>query len=279
MDQAHASLSLVSRDAHTRDTLEQASARLLGYLPVSGTGTEDFGDRDNTGRRLIPAVIVERLRDWIASSKSEILWIIGPAFSNTNEASLAALHIDNMAKVAKIPCISFCCTPDAQFTDSIKHNQSREMSLLIAILYTLVHRLVILADETLVNTHDLDVSISLLNGQEDSVPEALKAIKILLRHRSLLLLIILDGLDQVETDNTEPYLKELIEIIYDDVSPNSRLKVLLCSRGYVRSGNSLKAEECMDCAFLPISRPGRALPGGRFLSEMNMNSLGPSHVN
>lgn len=205
-----------------------------------------------------------------------MLWILGVAFSSENYSHLAALHIDNLAAVAKIPCISIFCTPGDEFEETVPREQSREMDMLIAILYTLIHRLTIIADET-VGVHELTVIISSLNGQRETISKAFEAIHILLRHRSPLLLIILSGLDQVETDETEPYLTKLIDIIHADARPLSRLKILLGSEGYLRSGNGLDPEECLDCSLLPISRPGQALPGGRFVNEIDGDVFPTSH--
>lgn len=197
-----------------------------------------------------------------------MLWVIGVAFSPVNYANLAAMHINNMAKVARIQCISVFCTPDDQFSDHVDQKQSREMNMLVALLYTVLHQLTIITDKALIDVHLLNNIISSLNGQKETISRALQAIQILLRHRSPLLLFILDGLDQVETNETEPYLRELIGIIYAEIAPSSRLKVLLGSEGYLRSGSDLKAEECLDCAFLPSLRPGQALADGRFVNEI-----------
>lgn len=267
IEQLGASPSIVPTETRTRDTLETASRELLKYLPVADTGIER-SDSNLSATHLIPATIIGKLGDWAGSPRSEMLWIIGAAFSNVNFANLAALHIKNMATVAGIPCISFSCAPDAKFDDPMDHNQSQEMNMLVSILYTLIHRLTVMANETLVDIHELTAKISSLDGRKQTIPTALEAIQKLLRHRSPLLLIILDGLDQVETAETEPYLSELIAMIYADLSPASRLKVLLGSEGYLRSGSGLKAEECLDCAFLPNSRPGQALPDGRFVNEI-----------
>lgn len=242
--------------------------KLLRYLPVTDARADNTDD-SHLGRRLIPGMVVSRLGQCAGSPKSEVVWIIGMAFSNVNYANLAALHIRNMAKVADIRCISVFCTPLAEFTDSVDEKQPREMNMLTTVLYTLIHRLVAIADESLLDIGQLEAMISSLDGRKEAISTALEAIRILLRHRSPLLLIVLGGLDQVESKETERYLRELIEIICADATSVSRLKVLLASEGYLRSCSGLKPEECLDCAFLPGSRPGQALPGGRFVNEID----------
>ena len=245
-------------------------------MPVTKTGMEDSED-GHLNTDLIPEMVISRLGDWAGSPRSEMLWIIDVAFSGANYSHLAALHIDNMATMANLPCISMFCMPDAEFVDPVDQEQSREMNMLIAMLYTLIHRLTISANETLIDTHELAMMISSLNGKQETISKALKAVEMLLRHRSPLLLIILGGLDQVETDETESDLRELIEMLYADMRPTSRLKVLIGSEGYLRSGSSLEAEECLDCALLPQSRPGQALPGGRFVHEIDEGVFPTSH--
>lgn len=268
--------SLVRADTHTRDSVERTSLELLKYSPVTNTGLE-ISDNSDQGTHIIPAAMVAKLGDWAGSPRSEMLWIISMAFSNVNYANIAALHINNMAKVARIPCISVFCTPDAEFPDAVDPKQSREMKMLVKLLYTAIHRLIIIADETLIDTSILRNIISSLDGQKGTLSAALQAIRILLMHRSPLLLIILDGLDQIETEETEPYLRELIGIIYVEISRSSRLKVLLGSEGYLRSGSDLKAEECLDCAFLPSLRPGQALADGRFVNEIGGDVFASSY--
>lgn len=276
VQQPNASSSFVPTGICARDALEQASLALLKYLPVTNTEMET-SENSHTGTYLIPEMMVTKLGDWAGTSRSEMLWMIGQAFSNVNYTTSAALHVKNMAGVARIPCISVFCTPDAKFADPVDQNQSREINMLIALLYNLIHGLILTADETVTEAHDLGIIIPSLNGQKETISEALQAIQILLRHRSPLLLIIFDGLEQVETDETEPYLTQLIDMIYADMSPSSRLKVLLGSEGYLRSGKGLRVEECLDCAFLPSSRPGHALPGGRFVNEIDGDVLSTSH--
>lgn len=266
-DRPIASSDPLSTGMESRGTLEKMSRSLLKYLPVTNIDLQS-SEAGNLGADLIPSLIVERLQEWAGSAQSEVLWIQGVAFSNLNYSHLAALHIQNLAAVANIPCISVFCTPDTKFVEPVAQNQSREMNMLIAVLYTLIHRLTITAEETLIDSPGLSVIISSLQGQQDTVSTALKAIRMLLKHRSPLLLIILSGLDQVETDETEPYMRELIDMIYADARPDSRLKVLVGSEGYLRSGNGLGPEDCLDCSLLPILRPGQALPGGRFVNEI-----------
>lgn len=268
IERPNESTNLVPIDAHHRDSLEQSSLELLKYSPVTDAGIES-ADKSIPGTQIIPEMMIARLGDWARSPRSEMLWIIGIAFSSVNYPNLAALHIKNMAKVANIPCISVFCRADAEFADPVDRDQSQEMNLLVALLYTLINRLTRIAGQTLVESDELRAMISSLNGQKETVSTALQAIRILLRHRSPLLLIIFDGLDQVETNETEPYLRELIDIIYADITPTSRLKVLLGSEGYLRSGSGLKTEECLDCAFLPSALPDQALPGGRFVNEID----------
>ena len=71
--------------------------------------------------------------------------------------------------------------------------------MLIAVLYTLIHRLKTVADETLVDIDELVVMISPLDGRKETISKAVQAIQMLLRHRNPLLLIILGVLDRVET--------------------------------------------------------------------------------
>lgn len=252
----------------TRPSLQQVSRDLQKYYPSTGLGEEGHGNRDLT-TLTVSGLVVVRLKEWLASPRSELLWIIGSNSPFGNEASLAVSHILDIAISARLPCVSFSFTPiTSEHTDTWADGKARCTALLIALLYSLINQLLCLVPETFEDAYDLEVAIKTMDGEEDSIPKALEIIQALLRHRTPLLLVVLDGLELVEDDDTIPYLRNLISMVHSRQT-DSRLKFLLGSQGFLVSGGHLDVDERVDCTLLPRRRPGRAQPGGRFLGELD----------
>lgn len=252
----------------TRPSLQRVSRDLQKYYPSTDLGERGHGNRDLT-TLTVSGLIVVRLKEWLASPRCELLWIIGSNSPFGNEASLAVSHILNIAISARLPRVSFCCTAiTAEHTDTLADGKAQCTTLLIALLYSLINQLLCLVPERFEDAYGLEDAIQTMNGDEQSVPKALEIIQALLRHRTPLLLVVLDGLELVEDDNTIPYLRSLMSIIHSRQT-DSRLKVLLGSQGFLVSGGHLGMDERVDCTLLPRRRPGRAQPGGRFLGELD----------
>lgn len=253
-----------------RSSLQQLSQRLQSYYPFPNPDLG--GDRHPTrdlAARTVSGMVVVKLKEWLASPRSDLLWILGSNSSFGNEASLAASHILDIAVSARLPCVSFSCTPITTVPEIQTACKTRCVTLLVALLYSIIHQLLSLVPETFEDAYNLENSIQTMEGGEDSIPTALETIQALMRHRTPLLLIILDGLELVEDKHTIPYLRNLIGIFHSRQT-DSRLKVLLGSRGFLASGGDLGLDERVDCTLLPRRRrSGRAQPGGRSLGELN----------
>lgn len=255
----------------SRTNLQKVSRDLQKYYPSTDTRENNHETRD-LAAHTVPGLVVVRLKEWLASPRSDLLWIIGSNSPWGSEANLAASHILDIATSARLPCVSFTCTPTMELPHVSEDGKTRCVTLLVAILYSIAHQLLYLVPETFEDGYDLKEAIKTMNGAEDSIPRALKVIKALLRHRTPLLLVILDGLELVEDDDTVPYLRDLISILHSRQS-DTRLKVLLASQGFLESGIDLDVEERVDCTVLPRRRPGRAQPDGRFLGELDSFSM------
>lgn len=255
----------------SRANLQKVSTHLQKYYPSTVTGENNHDTRD-LAAQTVPGLVVVRLKEWLASPRSDLLWIIGSNSPWGSEASLAASHILDIATSARLPCVSFRCTPIIDLPHVSEDGKTRCVTFLVALLYSIAHQLLCLVPETFEDGYDLEEAIQAMNGVEDSIPGALETIEVLLRHRTPLLLVILDGLEFIEDDDTVPYLRNLINILHSRQS-DSRLKVLLASHGFLESGIDLDVEERVDCTVLPRRRPGRAQPDGRFLGELDSFSM------
>lgn len=122
--------------------------------------------------------------------------------------------------------------------------------------------------ETLENAYDLEDAVQAMDGRDHSTPNALGVIQALMRHRTPLLLVILDGQELPEYDNTVLYLRSLISILHSR-QIDSRYKVLLGSQGFLVTCGHLDMDERVDCTLPPGRRPGRAQPGGRLVGGLD----------
>ncbi|KAL1857099.1 hypothetical protein Daus18300_010442 [Diaporthe australafricana] len=260
--------SVPCSNMHTRAGLEEACRSLQKYLVDLNSGEEDGGGMSAPSASAVSGLIVIRLKDWMASPKSDFLWIVGLTFPYDNEARRATQHIKQISREARLPCVSFSADVVTVAPEHPEERQTRQMALLVAMLYSLVQQLSTFVPSTFEDSYDLEGAVQQLDGRKMSLQKALEVIGVLLRHRTPLLLVILDGLDQLDDDETTPYLRELFEILHGK-GPDSRLKVLLGSQGYLLSGANFEVEEQVDCAMLPKMRGGRARPDGRLLSEID----------
>lgn len=255
----------------TRTGLQKISRDLQTYYPSTDPGKSGHGSTDKEART-VSGLIVVKLREWLASPRSEFLWILGSNSPFGNEATLATSHILDIAMSARLPCVSFTCTPLTAGSNTSEDGKTRCVTLLVALLYSLVHQLLCLVPETFQDAYELEEAVQTLKGGEDSIPRALEIIEVLLRHRTPLLLVILDGLELLEDERTVPHLRSLISIIHSRQT-DSRLKVLIGSQGLLESGIGLDVDERVDCTMLPRRRPGRAQPDGRYLGELDSFSV------
>lgn len=253
--------------AFTRSNLQQISQDLQKHFPSTDPWESSHESRD-VAARTVSGLVVVKLKEWLASSRSDLLWIVGSSSPFGNEATLAASHILDMATTARLPFVSFNCTPITEVPDFSQDGQPRCVSLLVALLYSLIHQLLCFVPETFEDAYDLESTIQTMKGGRESIPRALEIIQALLRHRTPLLLVILDGVELVENDSTVPYLRKLINIIHSR-EIDSRLKVLIGSQGFLESTVDLDVDERVDCTVLARRRPGRAQPDGRFLGELD----------
>lgn len=98
--------------------MAKASQALEKYCPIADPAEQGLKCA-NPGAHIISGMVIKKLQDWIASPRSDLLWVIGLPFPQDSEATLPAAHIENMATAARLPYVSFFCTPDAEFPERV----------------------------------------------------------------------------------------------------------------------------------------------------------------
>lgn len=250
----------------TREELEQLSRPLQLRFPKAAISDYLTGE---IARRQVHAHIVTRLQLWIQTEKSERLWIIGaPGPETTSEAYIAARHVDAIAQAGRMPCVSYSCRREAISGQQNEPNMTPESfhsAMLCAMLHSMVWQLTALLPAEFGDRFDLRSAISSLGTGPEKIKLALEVLRALLRHAPTLLIVVLDGLQHVADEETQPIIDELLDILWpgDSGEPIGITKVLLSSQGFFPSGGRLDIHERLDCTNFLRPRPGRGGVGGR----------------
>lgn len=254
--------------------LEQLSRPLLSLFPETDISDYLTG---NTARKQVHAQIVRRLESWMGTQKSERLWIIGsPGPETTSETTIAARHVEAIARAGRLPCVSFFCkrqTINDQQGDSHMSPGEFHSAMLCAMLCSLVRQLIVLLPTEFHDGFDLRSAVSGLCVSPQNIPLALELVRNLLRHAPTLLLVVLDGLQHVADEITQSFVDELVDILRpsDLGEPLRVFKILISSQGFFSSGGRLDVNERLNLSNFLRPRPGK-LGGRRSLGAVTVQA-------
>lgn len=216
----------------------------------------------------LPEEVMMQMQMWIQAPKSKMLWVGGdPVAPYGSGLSQTAMRLSTVSMEAGLPCVSFYCKPRYDFAKT-SHVSGREAGL-IALLYSVITQLTYLLPAEFPATKDLDSDqFRLLDGSMDSVPVALRIIRALLTHAPPSLIWVLDGVQLAEDQATIPYLRTFMEILREQEDQRVS-KVCFTTDGNSRAlMSSMRAHERVDASRMTHRIPGRALIGGRDISEL-----------
>ncbi|KAL8827475.1 MAG: hypothetical protein Q9170_006999 [Blastenia crenularia] len=223
--------------------------------------------------------IVAALQEWTASGSSQILNIVGPSqMEQQSPVASIATHCIDLAVESKIPVISFFCELPRRGS-SLPVDVTPEMTALISLTYALIRQLVDLFPSATMNypkslnRHSFDR----LDGDPESLDEALEVLGQLLDQSPPMLLCIIDGLEKLDDRGTQRHLTLLLKTLRRQnkaesanvLNPDHLLKILFTTAG--RSRCLLDGLARSELVFAEGSntstrRPGKSAPGRRSLS-------------
>jgi hypothetical protein len=188
--------------------------------------------------------IVKALQHWTTSTESERLWIIGaPAKYPAPTTSIAA-SVANAASELGVPFACFCYPVMHQ-----DENTTDEKGV-ISLLYTLIRQIIDLIPPSLDDPQLNEARFAALDGTLKTWREALSILSDILRIAPPLLLIIVDGIEQLDfAECGEHYLLELLRLLQtksetsaNDGSGNA-IKLLFTTAGNCAALNDVIDED------------------------------------
>lgn len=208
--------------------------------------------------------IVVRLQSWLSSPKSQTLWIMGPQHIGLerSEVTSAAAHVTNLCHLGGIACISFFCKPISSSTSYITQ--------FIALLYSLIRQLIAFAPSSISPDYSLRSKVSQLDGSEARIPHALSIINTLIDIGPRLLLVVIDGLQNLDHATSRMHIDSLLDTLQSNEKTDVVVKLLITTDGFFDGGKKVRIDDRLDCMVLPRKMPGRPIPGGQSLQWVSM---------
>ncbi|KAJ5094803.1 hypothetical protein N7456_010664 [Penicillium angulare] len=164
----------------------------------------------------IGAAVYRRVHQWASEPKSEALWINGPAQAeHPSSNTLAAAFMIQTIKAQGLWGISFIV--GSEIRRGVPFSPRKEF---VALVYSLIYQATenIHEDEDHADIDDMDFSISrfkALNGQPDTLADAISLLSDLLQVTISLQYCIIDGLELLERNIKDPVLqKRLSELVH-----------------------------------------------------------------
>ena len=185
--------------------------------------------------------IVESLQDWSRGSTSQSLWIRGIyEESYPSSTSAIAAKIVNTALDVKIPLLCFFCNipeEDEELMNDEDDTPSKDAAAVIDLLYSLIRQAIELLPRQISTKSNLTKPrFALLDGTLDTFDEALNILADLLLLVPSTLLIIIDGIEQLDDTDVDENITDILELLQgttvQDVSGSEKVvKVLYTTAG------------------------------------------------
>ncbi|KAI1338824.1 hypothetical protein F5Y15DRAFT_98862 [Xylariaceae sp. FL0016] len=252
----------------TREQLERTSRIIDGYIEDA---KEDLlRETDLMSRPNIPEEVTTEVQRWLTEENNSFLWIEGSGEDTADlPLTLLALHVYLITMRARIPIASFFSKDTYNSAGSAP---SSDVAGLVALLYSLIGQLVLLVPMSFNATRALTESnFQMLDGELGSTDAALDIVEALLELSPPSLILVLNGLEIIESERTVKQLHRLLKSIRAQ-SKVKTLKLLLTTSGYcvvADKNTDMNAREQVDAARFAQVRGRAHLPGGMYMSDVN----------
>ncbi|KAL3708104.1 hypothetical protein TMatcc_006087, partial [Talaromyces marneffei ATCC 18224] len=168
---------------------------------------------------ILPENSMVKVKVWFEDSVAKTIWIEGASpISYQPKGALPRRELYQNPTSINNNCIYFSCKPNGYSASNTppQASESNEEHTLISLLYAIIAQLQrLLPQESCFTTPEFhEIKFESLYKSIKSAPAALQIIRAYLEHTTATsLLWIVDGLQFVVNVDTEPYLKELVNII------------------------------------------------------------------
>ncbi|KUI55017.1 hypothetical protein VP1G_02340 [Cytospora mali] len=252
---------------YARQDLERFAQSLIPFVNNGVEEATRFA-RPDPGSGL-PSEVLFDIQTWIRNDASSFLWVEGSVFPA--DLSPAALRVCAVMADARIPIICFF----NQLRYPNPNNLEAKEAGIVCLLYTLIHQLinqlpsVIETEEVMDNTY-----FDRLDGSCASCEFALYVIRRLLRYAPSRLVIVIHGLEALDTRLTATILGQLVDIIREQ-SAETVVKAFFSTNGMSRVlGSKINIMERVDASRMGLDRPGRPLRGASSFKDIGMGGSG-----
>lgn len=256
-----------------REEVELWASNLTSFL-VDGRTDKGVNLQQKS---MLPKEVMEKIQTWVKVPSSRVLWIQGPIYATmAQQLSRAAIQLCDSILTAGMPCISFFPKSryDFQQESSSSSVSSRE-TVLTAMLYSLVGQLVhLLPSEFESNSGINQKAFQDLDRSVGSIPAALQLIGLLLYHAPPHLIVIIDKLHLVDSQETRPILIRLSQL-FRDLGSRQMVKVLYTTAGTCGALVQMtKLEERVNATRMVQLRPGQPLRGWSSMANLRATDQG-----
>ncbi|RHZ71308.1 hypothetical protein CDV55_108240 [Aspergillus turcosus] len=209
LDDSRFSWSRGPKRKYTRTNLQFASRHLQDFFDA-GDQVADF----ESGVDVVAEdSVLQSLQQWATNSHSQMLAVGGsPPTTFPSTVALFSTCFATFARQARLPVISHFCSLPTQSADGLTLFQQG----LIALAYSLIRQLIDYLPPV-VESHDAcDLCVerfTSLNGTLSSWKTVLSLIDALLHYAPPLLVCVIDGLDKLQDESTDAYIRDLVRTL------------------------------------------------------------------
>ncbi|KUI68926.1 hypothetical protein VM1G_04638 [Cytospora mali] len=248
---------------YARQDLERFAQPLLPFVNNGVEEATRFA-RPGPGSGL-PSEVLFDIQRWIRNDASSFLWVEGPVFPA--DLSPAALRVCAVMADARIPIICFFNQLRYPNPNNLDTREAGIICLLYSTINQLINQLpsVIETEEVMDNTY-----FDKLDGSFDSCEFALYVISRLLRYAPSRLVIVIHGLEVLESRLSTTILGQLVDIIRQQ-SAERVVKAFFSTNGMSRVlGSKTNRMERVDASRMGLDHPGRPLRGASSFNDIGM---------
>ena len=202
------------RSMKTQPSREYTRSRLLHwsrYLDRYTSDVQEFletvhADTESTDRN-----VVLELQDWGASTTSQILWVKGNFESRLVSSTTAiAVKVVTSAQTLQLPVVTYLCAPSSSCTE----DDDLAEDIAIDFLYSLIRQLIYLLPSELQSPENMtEKRFSKFKGNMESFGLGLKVLEALIECAPKTLLIVIDGLEQLDDSVVAAEVGDVLEIL------------------------------------------------------------------
>ena len=223
------------KGTYEKETLQRYSDVLSKHIFEEGT----MGSLWDIPRAVaLPSPMFARLHDWISSGESEILWVAGPEHYcyPSKMSAVAATMVELFTEAKPTAAFHFC---DLPCPTTVQVGESREEIGLISMVYSMIQQLMKYVPPRFDSSEDLGLKrFTPLDGNVSTLDGALELLRDLIPLCLPYLVIIIDGIEQLDSWKGQQGCKEFVKTLRQcktmeqrDGEPQRVYKVLFTTAG------------------------------------------------